>query len=81
MALFDVDRRKVGGRSRTGVPIRDVAELPRVASAELGAEIGVLAVPRRERRRRGRGRSRKPACEAILNFAPIDRRPVRRRRR
>lgn len=43
-ALFDVDGRKIGGKSRTGVPIRDAAELDR-AVVELGAEIGVLAVP------------------------------------
>src|SRR5215471_7597949 len=28
-ALFDVDGRKVGSRSRTGVPILDVAEMPK----------------------------------------------------
>ena len=43
-ALFDVDGRKVGGRTRTGVPIRHAATLQE-AVAELGAEIGVLAVP------------------------------------
>ena len=43
-ALFDVDGRKVGARSRTGIPIRHVSTLlPSVA--ELGAEIGVVAVP------------------------------------
>jgi redox-sensing transcriptional repressor len=43
-ALFDVDGRKVGGKSRTGVPIRHTAALAE-SVAELGAEIGVLAVP------------------------------------
>lgn len=43
-ALFDVDGRKVGGRSRTGVPIRHLSALAG-SVAELGAEIGVLAVP------------------------------------
>lgn len=43
-ALFDVDGRKIGGRSRTGVPILDMAELPKTAG-ELKADIGVLAVP------------------------------------
>ncbi len=43
-ALFDVDGRKVGARSRTGVPIRHVSTLPS-SVAELGAEVGVVAVP------------------------------------
>lgn len=43
-ALFDVDGRKVGSRTRTGVPIRHVSTLT-AAIAELGAEIGVIAVP------------------------------------
>ncbi|HYN43840.1 MAG TPA: redox-sensing transcriptional repressor Rex, partial [Thermoanaerobaculia bacterium] len=43
-ALFDVDGRKVGSRSRTGVPIRHAGTL-RESVEELGAEIGVLAVP------------------------------------
>lgn len=44
LSLFDVDGRKVGGRSRTGVPIRDLGELPAFLAAEKPA-IGVLAVP------------------------------------
>src|SRR5512140_1417081 len=43
-ALFDVDGRKVGGKSRTGIPIRHTGALSQ-SVAELGAEIGVLAVP------------------------------------
>ncbi|MFI5180010.1 MAG: redox-sensing transcriptional repressor Rex [Thermoanaerobaculia bacterium] len=69
VALFDNDRRKIGGRSRTGVLIRDVAELPAIAAAEK-VEIGVLAVP---------AEAVPPAAvvlknagvRAILNFAPI----------
>ena len=47
VALFDVDGRKAGGRSRTGVPIRHVSTLA-ASVLELGAEIGVLAVPAEE---------------------------------
>lgn len=43
-ALFDVDGRKVGARTRTGVPVRHVSALE-ASVGELGAEIGVLAVP------------------------------------
>jgi redox-sensing transcriptional repressor len=43
-ALFDVDGRKVGAHTRTGVPIRHVSTL-QDSVAELAAEIGVLAVP------------------------------------
>jgi redox-sensing transcriptional repressor len=74
VALFDNDRRKIGGHSRTGVAIRDVAELPAVARAE-SVEIGVLAVP---------AEAVPPAAvvlknagvRAILNFAPITLAPV-----
>ena len=68
-ALFDVDGRKIGSRSRTGVPILDIAELPKKA-AELKADIGVLAVPAEgalevARLLAGAG------VPAILNFAPV----------
>ncbi len=43
-ALFDVDGRKIGSRSKTGVPIRAVSELPQALTA-MGATIGALAVP------------------------------------
>jgi redox-sensing transcriptional repressor len=68
-ALFDVDGRKVGGRSRTGVPILDLKELP-ASVATLNADIGVLAVPAEAalevaRLVAGAG------VPAILNFAPV----------
>jgi redox-sensing transcriptional repressor len=68
-ALFDVDGRKVGGRSRTGVPILDLAELPKQAT-EMKADIGVLAVPAEAalevaRLLAGAG------VPALLNFAPV----------
>lgn len=44
VALFDSDRRKVGGRSRTGVPIRSASEIAETV-AGTGAEIALLAVP------------------------------------
>jgi len=74
IALFDNDRRKIGGRSRTGVPIRDIAELPAVARAE-AVEIGVLAVPA-EAVPPAAVVLRTAGVKAILNFAPITLAPV-----
>ena len=74
VALFDNDRRKIGGRSRTGVPIRDVAELPAVAREET-IEIGVLAVPA-EAVPPAAVVLRNAGVKAILNFAPITLAPV-----
>ena len=67
-ALFDVDGRKVGGRSRTGVPILHVDELPR-SVAELGAEIGVVTVPAGEAPRAARALA-DAGVRGVLNFAP-----------
>jgi redox-sensing transcriptional repressor len=68
-ALFDVDGRKIGGHSRTGVPILDMKTLPASVSS-MKAEIGVLAVPAEgalevARVLAGAG------VPAILNFAPV----------
>jgi len=68
-ALFDVDGRKVGGRSRTGVPILDLSTL--AANVEsFQAQIGVVAVPAEAaldvaRLLAGAG------VPALLNFAPV----------
>ena len=67
-ALFDVDGRKVGGKSRTGVPIRHAAAL-REAVAELEAEIGVLAVPPESAEGAARALA-EAGVRGILNFAP-----------
>lgn len=68
-ALFDVDGRKIGGHSRTGVPILDLAELPGKA-AELKAEIGVIAVPAEGALEVARMLAA-AGVPAILNFAPV----------
>jgi redox-sensing transcriptional repressor len=68
-ALFDVDGRKIGSKSRTGVPILDMAELPKKA-AELRADIGVLAVPA-EGALEVAGLLAAAGVPAILNFAPV----------
>lgn len=68
-ALFDVDGRKIGGRSRTGVPILDIQSLENSVK-ELRIEIGILAVP-------GEGaiplarRMAAAGVGALLNFAPV----------
>lgn len=74
VALFDNDRRKIGGHSRTGVLIRDVAEFPAIAAAEK-VEIGVLAVPA-EAVPPAAVVLRNAGVKAILNFAPITLAPV-----
>lgn len=68
-ALFDVDGRKIGGRSRTGVPIRDVGTLED-SVRELGLEIGVLAVPAEGAIPIAR-RMAAAGVGALLNFAPV----------
>jgi redox-sensing transcriptional repressor len=69
VALFDSDGRKIGGRSRTGVPILDVTELPRRA-AELHVEVGVVAVPAEAALDTARALAA-AKVPAILNFAPV----------
>jgi redox-sensing transcriptional repressor len=73
-ALFDVDGRKVGARTRTGVPVRHVDALRETVS-ELGAEIGVLAVPADSAARAATALV-EAGVRGILNFAPAAIGPV-----
>ncbi len=66
-ALFDTDGRKIGSRTRTGVPIRALSDLPG-AIAEIGAEIGVVAVPA-EFASASAGLLVSGGVRALLNFA------------
>lgn len=68
-ALFDVDGRKVGGRSRTGVPIYDVQTLEDRVK-ELRIEIGILAVPAESALPLAQ-RLAAAGVGALLNFAPV----------
>jgi redox-sensing transcriptional repressor len=68
-ALFDVDGRKVGGRSRTGVPIRDIQALESSVE-ELQIEIGILAVPADGALPLAQ-RMAAAGVGALLNFAPV----------
>lgn len=68
-ALFDVDGRKIGSRSRMGVPILDVAEMPTKA-AEMKAEIGVVAVPAEAALEIAKTLAA-AGVPALLNFAPV----------
>jgi redox-sensing transcriptional repressor len=68
-ALFDVDGRKVGGRSRTGVPIRDIQALESSVE-ELQIEIGILAVPAEDALPLAQ-RMAAAGVGALLNFAPV----------
>jgi len=73
-ALFDVDGRKIGSRSRTGVPILDIADLTRKA-AELKAEIGVVAVPAESALDVAK-RLTEAGVPSLLNFAPVSVPPI-----
>ena len=68
VALFDNDRGKVGGRSRGGVPVHDIASLSQVARRER-ASIAIVAVPAPAAQKvldlLGRA-----GIRAVLNFAP-----------
>ena len=68
-ALFDVDGRKVGGRSRTGVPIHDAQALEGFVK-ELGIEIGILAIPAEGAIPLAQ-RMAAAGVRAVLNFAPV----------
>lgn len=68
VALFDVDRDKVGGETRRGKPIRHVDELRDVV-AEAEVEIGIVAVPAASAQQVV-DRLVAAGVRAILNFAP-----------
>ena len=67
-ALFDVDERKVGGQSRTGVPILHTRALA-CSVAAFGADIGVVAVPAGSATRVAADLAA-AGVKGILNFAP-----------
>lgn len=73
-ALFDVDGRKIGGRSRSGVPILPVSDLS-AGSGAVHAEIGVLAVPAESVAEASRALV-DAGVRAILNFAPATLPPI-----
>jgi len=68
-ALFDVDPGKIGTRTRTGVRVHDVSELPAVVESR-GIEIGVITVPG-EAAAEVAERCFEAGLKAILNFAPV----------
>jgi redox-sensing transcriptional repressor len=68
-ALFDNDARKIGTRTRTGVEVRDVAELAQTVDRE-AVEIGVIAVPASAAPSVSR-RCVAAGLKALLNFAPV----------
>jgi redox-sensing transcriptional repressor len=68
-ALFDSDGRKVDGRSKSGVPIRDIAGLKEAVVRE-EAEVAVLAVPA-DAVPSVALLLKEAGIRAILNFAPV----------
>lgn len=67
-ALFDNEPDKIGQRSRTGVPIYDIAELKKCARRD-GIQIAVLAVPAQAAQRVA-DLVVASGIKAILNFSP-----------
>jgi redox-sensing transcriptional repressor len=67
--LFDDDAGKIGTRTRTGVEVRDVAELAETVARE-AVEIGVIAVPASAAPSVSR-RCVAAGLKALLNFAPV----------
>ena len=68
-ALFDNDAKKIGTRTRTGVAVRDIADLAGVVARE-SVEIGVISVPASAAASVAR-RCVAAGLKAILNFAPV----------
>lgn len=68
VALFDNAPEKIGQRSRTGVPIYDVAELRRIVQRER-VDIAVIAVPAAAAQQ-VINRVVAAGIKAILNFSP-----------
>jgi len=68
-ALFDNDAGKIGMKTRTGVDVRDVADLSRIVERD-AIEIAVLAVPAAAAAEVAR-RCVAAGLKAILNFAPV----------
>jgi redox-sensing transcriptional repressor len=72
--LFDVDGRKIGSRSRTGVRICDASGIAADVRA-LRAEIGVVAVPS-ESAAEVASELASGGVKAVLNFAPVSVPPI-----
>ena len=68
-ALFDNDPRKIGARTRTGIVVRDLAELAGVVARE-DVSIGVISVPASAAVSVAR-RCVAAGLKALLNFAPV----------
>ena len=73
-ALFDDDPRKVGGTTRTGVPILDARTMGEVLP-RIDARIGVLAVPADQATASARALAA-AGVRALLNFAPATVGPI-----
>jgi redox-sensing transcriptional repressor len=67
-ALFDADPVKIGTRSRSGLEVRDVRELPESARRD-GIDIAIVAVPADAAGTVARGLARS-GIRAVLNFTP-----------
>lgn len=69
VALFDVDRAKIGTRLKSGLEIRDAAELPAFVKGNR-VDIGVVAVPA-DAAQTTADTLAAAGVRAILNFAPL----------
>lgn len=69
VALFDVDRTRIGSRSRSGVPIYDVSRLEEIFERDR-VEIAVITVPAGSATEAA-ARCWRAGIRAVLNFAPV----------
>lgn len=69
IALFDNDPTKIGGKTRTGVPVHDVEKLSEIVLRE-SIQIGVITVPASAAPEVAQ-RCFYAGLKAILNFAPV----------
>lgn len=69
VALFDSDPSKVGTRSRTGVGVQHVHDLPKIARRE-GINIAIVTVPADAAREVAEAIARS-GIRAVLNFTPV----------
>ncbi len=73
VGLFDSDAAKIGGRSRAGVPVHDIRDLPAIARRDQ-VSLAILAVPGAEADG-VLGMVAEAGIRGVLNFAPVRLKP------
>ena len=73
VGLFDSDAAKIGGRSRGGVPVHDIRDLPEIARRDQ-VSLAILAVPA-AKADGVLGIVAEAGIRGVLNFAPVRLKP------